>query len=54
LILHQNQSLPLTLFDESTGALCLDGTPAGYYYEPGTVNNYIFFFDGGDDTGGFT
>ncbi len=36
--------LKLTLFDVSTGALCLDGSPAGYYYEEGTVNNFVLYF----------
>lgn len=45
-------SLRLKLLDNtaSNGALCLDGTPGGYYFAPGSgsgANKWIIFFQGG-------
>eukprot|EP00666_Eupelagonemidae_sp_cell4sb_P001038 gene1038-6767_t len=39
----------LQLLDPSTGALCLDGTPGGYYSRPGTTEpkSWVVHFEGG-------
>jgi hypothetical protein len=39
----------LTLLNNYPMAVCLDGTPAGYYFEPSTTGslNIQFYFEGG-------
>lgn len=37
----------LHLFNNNTGAVCLDGTPAGYYERPGLVDSWMIELEGG-------
>lgn len=37
----------LHLFDNATGALCLDGTPGGYYQRPGLSESWMIELEGG-------
>eukprot|EP00937_MAST-01D_sp_MAST-1D-sp2_P000899 g899.t1 len=42
--------MTLTLFDASTNAVCSDGTPAGFYFEPsasGDVSKWVLELEGG-------
>lgn len=37
----------LQLLDASNGAVCLDGSPAGFYWSPGSVKRAVLWFEGG-------
>lgn len=42
--------MKLVLMDQSTQAVCLDGSPTGYYYAPGHgegSDKFIIYFMGG-------
>jgi hypothetical protein len=48
------QGVELYKFDNSTEALCLDGSPAGFYYEAGTTDNFLIYLQGGGACEGAT
>jgi hypothetical protein len=49
LVKGETDEFSLKLLDESTGALCLDGTPGGFYLRPSPTNspNWLIHFEGG-------
>lgn len=44
-----NVNVTLTVLEsaKSKGAVCLDGSAPGFYYDKGSVNNWVIFFEGG-------
>jgi len=44
----------LHLFENQTDALCLDGSPYGFYYELGLTDHFILWFEGGGECDGTT
>jgi len=48
LVRTSKSELELVLFDKDSDSLCIDGSPSGYYFQPGSEKgSYLIFLQGG-------